>query len=369
MAGVGDWIGPLIFLGIAGYGVYAYTSMKWPFDGSLMLPGLGGSMDMTGSTDMTGTGGAMGTDCMGNPCTCAMEGVVSYATALELAKRSSKSSKSGSSTLPPTMSMTPDPTMGGLTPMAPALMPSASCPCDCSGGGGGAIDMSGGLPADMSGGGGGGSSGGGGGGKSKSGGHHTKKKSSHKKHGKKKSHKSHYAIYGDYGGSGGLISSGVPIKDYTSGFAKYGDYGHIGNAISDDADPFRKSYYAQYGDYGGVGAQISQEADPFRSGYASYGDYGPIGADISAQADPFRSNYASYGDYGPVGSLVNKNIPTPDYSAYESVYGPEDAYQPVQYGYSGFYSIPNYRAGFQEQVSNRNPLAEVIDRGVPVAIS
>jgi hypothetical protein len=369
MAGAGDWIGPLIFLGIAGYGIYAYTQMKWPFDGSIMLPGLGGGaggdmglggglpMDMTG---LGGGGGGMGVDCMGNPCTCAMEGIVSYDAALEFAKRS-KSGKSGSSTLPPSMGMIP-PTMatgmgmgmGGLTPYAPALMPSASCPCDCSGGAGG-----GGMPIDMTGlgagggadgslgagGAGGGGGGGGSSGKSKKGGHHTKGKG--KKHGKKKSgkKKSHYAIYGDYGGSGALISGGVPIQDYTSGFARYGDYGNVGNAISDDADPFRKAYTATYGDYGGVGAQISEEADPYRSGYASYGDYGPTGA------------------------LISSGVQPADYSAYESVYGPEDAYQPVQYGYSGFYSRPNYRAGFLPQASNRNPLAEIIDRGVPVAIS
>jgi hypothetical protein len=40
MAKVEKWIGPLVFLGVVGYGVYAFVNKKWPFDGSIMLPTL-----------------------------------------------------------------------------------------------------------------------------------------------------------------------------------------------------------------------------------------------------------------------------------------------------------------------------------------
>jgi len=239
LAGVGDFIGPLVFLGIAAYGVYAYSKMLWPFDGSIMLPSLGGDGTMT-PADGTGLGGdgtgAMdmtGVDPSGMPCTCpagGMAGYVSYATK----KKSSKSSvgSSGGGMMPVDMTMLPvDTTGGGM--------------CDCSGGGG--VDTTGGgLSPDTSG---GGSSGGGGkkkksSSKKKSSKHSSKKKSSSKHSSKKK--KSHYAVYGDYGAIGEAISADFNYPDmWIANLAKTNDYGSIGNAISRDADVFR-SYQGNY---------------------------------------------------------------------------------------------------------------------------
>jgi len=51
MANVGKWIGPIIVIGILGYGAWAFLNKRWPFDGSIMLPTLGGpSQDMMTST-------------------------------------------------------------------------------------------------------------------------------------------------------------------------------------------------------------------------------------------------------------------------------------------------------------------------------
>jgi hypothetical protein len=40
MANLTKWIGPLIIVGVIGYGAWAFANKKWPFDGSFMLPSI-----------------------------------------------------------------------------------------------------------------------------------------------------------------------------------------------------------------------------------------------------------------------------------------------------------------------------------------
>lgn len=42
MANIGKWIGPVVFIGVIAYAGWAFFNKKWPFDGSIMLPSLGG---------------------------------------------------------------------------------------------------------------------------------------------------------------------------------------------------------------------------------------------------------------------------------------------------------------------------------------
>lgn len=58
MANITKWIGPIAFLAVAGYGVYAFVNKKWPFDGSIMIPTIA---SLVPTTDGTTTGGGDGT--------------------------------------------------------------------------------------------------------------------------------------------------------------------------------------------------------------------------------------------------------------------------------------------------------------------
>jgi hypothetical protein len=331
---LGDFIGPLVFLGIAAYGVWAFINKQFPFN--IDLSGALGDGSLGGTTD--GLGGLTGVDCNNNPCTCdgtatGAAGYLSYATRKK--KSSKHSSKKKTSSKHSNKSKS---TGGGGTTTG-----GGACPCDCSGGGGGTVGTTGGgvwgqnpkskTPCDIP--------------------------------------NQPCPTIGALGGTSNWCKcvAGTAGAGYLSEYAQYGDYGLIGAEISRPLQ-FR-SNVATYGDYGLIGSQISRPLE-FRSNVATSSDYGGSGALVSG---PLQfANYAKSSDYGAIGNAISMSADA--LRSYQGNYDDElydksDSYYPVQYGYLGSWtnSRLNQLTGWFPTTPNPKPLAEYQDRAVPVAVS
>jgi hypothetical protein len=307
--GVGDFIGPLIFLGIAGYGVWAFANHQFPFNidtSSLLGSGM--------TPDLSGLGGdgsmlMMAADPCAACCATGAAGYLSYSgktkhhsshsskkgkhSSKKKKKKSSKGGGGGGG------SSSGDGGGGGTT----TTMPDMCAGCNCGGGTG-----AGTLP----------SSGGGGGG-----------------------------VWGQN------PKSKTPCDIPGQSCSPIGSLGGTSNwckcVAATGAEGEILSEYASYGDYATSGSLIAADVpiapDLWVSNYAKSGDYGAIGNIISKAADPFRSYQGNYTD--------------------------SDAYYPVQYGYLGSYtnSRLNQLAGIESLRPTMNPLAEYTDNAIPVAVS
>ena len=323
--GVGDFVGPLVFLGIAAYGVWAFANHQFPFNidtssllGGGMTPDLsGGMLPTNGSTTDPCAG------CCGGMTATGAAGFLSYAgKSKHHSKRSSrkkKHHKKGGGG-------------GGGGGGTGSTDPCAMCNC---GGGGGAV----------------GGTGGGGGGPT-------------------------WQQDPAFGANLPCPTIGVSCNQVgqrggTKGPNKWCICSG-GGGTATGAQGEILSEYAQYGDYsiggGLIAADVPIAPDLWISNYARYGDYGLIGSDISRPVQ-FRSNYAKSGDYGAIGNLISRGGDV--FRSFQGNYVDSDKYYPVQYGYLG--TVPTSRlnqlSGIQAIAPTRNPLDEYVDRTVPVAVS